>query len=138
MLGQGQVTSCPTPEPLPRPRYLGKDLSAAEMVVLIRENLRKFPESGQRFPGETGVGAGVGGWEGPSGDALGKRSRPSAPLPPFLAHLLRAPQLLLSRYMGLDCRADRMARREEKFRSSRQRWGVGWGRWSDPEPDAQV
>lgn len=29
----------PTPDPLPGPLYLGKDLSAAEMVVLIRENL---------------------------------------------------------------------------------------------------
>lgn len=45
----------------------------------------------------------------------------------ILAHLLTAPQLLLSRYIGLDCRADRMARREEKFRSSLQRWGGGGG-----------
>lgn len=37
---------CPVLGPLPGPLYLGKNLSAAEMIVLIGENLRKFPESG--------------------------------------------------------------------------------------------
>lgn len=64
------------------------------------------------------------GWEG---DVA-----PAPPIPPFLAHLLTAPQLLLSRYMGLDCRADRMARREEKFRSSLQRWAWGGGAGQTP------
>lgn len=46
-----------------------------------------------------------------------------APPSPQPLYLLTAPQLRLSRYMGLDCRADSIARSEEKFRSSRQRCG---------------
>lgn len=69
-----------------------------------------------------GVGGGQercqGSAAGEAGAAPGRTSCPGAPPP---THRLTAPQLRLSRYMGFDCRADRIARREEKFRSSLQR-----------------
>lgn len=37
----------------------------------------------------------------------------------MLADLLTAAQVFFRRYTALDCRAERMARREEKFFSSR-------------------